>query len=52
LNPPSLLMLFGCISISMASLMRRSMEPIDGSETSAFKPQTPRKYPKGNILHK
>jgi len=25
LNPPSLLMLLGCISISMASLMRRSM---------------------------
>jgi len=28
LNPPSLLMLFGCISISMASLMRRSMYPV------------------------
>ena len=28
------------------------MEPIEGSETSAFKPQTPRKYPKENILHK
>ena len=25
LNPSSLLMLFGCISISMASLMRRTM---------------------------
>ena len=25
LNPPSLLMLLGCISISMASLMRRFM---------------------------
>ena len=25
LNPPSLLMLLGCISISLASLMRRSM---------------------------
>jgi len=30
----------------------RKMEPIEGSETSAFKPQTPGKYPKGNILHK
>ena len=28
------------------------MEPIEGSETSAFKPQTPGKYPKVNILHK
>ena len=28
------------------------MEPIEGSETSAFKPQTPGKYPKENILHK
>ena len=27
LNPPSLLMLFGCISSSMASMMRRSMWP-------------------------
>jgi hypothetical protein len=27
------------------------MEPIEGSETSAFKPQTPVKYPKENILH-
>ena len=26
------------------------MEPIKGSETSAFKPQTPGKYPKENIL--
>ena len=26
------------------------MEPIEGSETSAFKPQTPGKYPKENIL--
>ena len=26
-------------------------EPIEGSETSAFKPQTPGKYPKENILH-
>ena len=24
----------------------RKMEPIEGSETSAFKPQTPGKYPK------
>jgi len=30
----------------------RKMEPIVGSETSAFKPQTPGKYPKENILHK
>ena len=30
----------------------RKMEPIEGSETSAFKPQTPGKYPKENILHK
>jgi len=28
------------------------MEPIEGSETSAFKPQTPGKYPKENILYK
>ena len=28
------------------------LEPIEGSETSAFKPQTPGKYPKENILHK
>jgi len=28
------------------------MEPIEGSEMSAFKPQTPGKYPKENILHK
>ena len=28
------------------------MEPIEGSETSAFKPQTTGKYPKENILHK
>ena len=30
----------------------RKMEPIEGSETSAFKPQTQGKYPKENILHK
>ena len=71
LKPPSLLMLFGCISISMASRLipseykytdtsqpelfflhlPRKMEPIEGSETSAFKPQTQGKYPKENILH-
>jgi hypothetical protein len=28
------------------------MEPIEGSETSAFKPETPGKYPKENIPHK
>jgi hypothetical protein len=28
------------------------MEPIEGSETSVFKTQTPGKYPKENILHK
>jgi len=28
----------------------RKMEPIECSETSAFKPQTPGKYPKENIL--
>ena len=28
------------------------MEPIEGSETSDFKTQTPGKYPKENILHK
>ena len=28
----------------------RTMEPIEGSETSAFKPQTPGKHPKENIL--
>ena len=27
------------------------MEPIEGSETSAFKPQKPVKYPKENILY-
>jgi hypothetical protein len=27
------------------------MEPIEDSETSAFKTQTPGKYPKENILH-
>ena len=27
------------------------MEPIEGSETSDFKPQKPGKYPKENILH-
>ena len=30
----------------------RKMAPIEGSETSDFKPQTPGKYPKENILHK
>jgi len=30
----------------------RKMEPIESSETSAFKPQTPGKYTKENILHK
>jgi hypothetical protein len=30
----------------------RKMEPIEGYETSAFKPQTPGKYPKENIPHK
>jgi len=29
----------------------RRMEPIEGSETSAFKSQTLEKYPKENILH-
>jgi hypothetical protein len=28
------------------------MEPIEGSETAAFNPQSPGKYPKENILHK
>jgi hypothetical protein len=28
------------------------MELTDGPETSAFKTQTPGKYPKENILHK
>jgi len=28
------------------------MEQIEGSETSAFKTQTPGNYPKENILHK
>ena len=27
------------------------MEPIEGSETSAFRTQTPANYPKENILH-
>jgi len=30
--------------------MARKVEPIEGSETSAFKTQTPGKYPKENIL--
>ena len=30
----------------------RKMEPIEGSEMLAFKPQMPGKYPKENILHK
>jgi len=30
--------------------MPRKMEPIEGSETSEFKPQTLGKYPKENIL--
>jgi len=29
-----------------------TMETIEGSKTSAFKIQTPGKYPKENILHK
>ena len=29
----------------------RKMEPIEGSETSAFKPQTPPKYPKESVLY-
>jgi hypothetical protein len=29
----------------------RKMEPIEGSATSAFKTQTPGKYPKENIFH-
>ena len=28
------------------------MEPIEGSETSAFRSQTPGNYPKENILHR
>ena len=28
------------------------MEPIEGSETSAFRTQTPGNYPKENTLHK
>jgi len=28
------------------------MEPIEGSETSAFINQTPGNYPKGNLLYK
>jgi len=30
--------------------MPRKMEPIEGSETSVFKPQTLGKYPKENTL--
>ena len=29
----------------------KKMEPIEGSETSAFKPQTPGKFPKENVIH-
>jgi len=48
-----------CWNVSILSFRRvlyvecflpRKMEPIEGSETSAFKPQTPGKYPKENIL--
>jgi len=28
------------------------MEPMEGSETSAFRTQTPGNYPKENIIHK
>ena len=31
--------------------LSRKMEPIEGSETSAFKPQTPGQYPKEYIIH-
>ena len=37
-------------SIFLGKLPRK-MEQIEGSETPAFKPQTPGKYPKENILH-
>ena len=38
------------INVSIFLHLPRKMEPIEGSETSAFKPQTPGKYPKENIL--
>ena len=47
LKPPSLLMILGCISISMASLMRRSMWPVLGERSTV----TPGNYPKENKLH-
>ena len=44
------LVIYIYVSIFFLHLPRK-MEPIEGSETSAFKPQTPGKYPKENILH-
>ena len=50
---------FGLVTVTITKpylltylLLPRKMEPIEGSETSAFKPQAPGKYPKENILHK
>jgi len=42
----------GSIFLGTFLHLPRKIEPIEGSETSAFKPQTPGKYPKENILHK
>jgi len=33
------------------TLLPMKMEPIEGSETSAFINQTPGNYPKGNLLY-
>ena len=41
-----------CFLVVFFLHLPRKMEPIEGSETSAFKPQTLGKYPKENILHK
>jgi len=37
---------------SVPSSRPLKMEPIEGSETSDFRTQTPENYPKENILHK
>jgi hypothetical protein len=42
----------GSIFLGIFLHLPRKMEPIEGSETSAFKPQTPGKNPKENTLHK
>jgi len=38
-------------SVKYFTLLHMKMEPIEGSEMSAFINQTPGNYPKGNLLH-